>query len=152
MGRFAEGTTVAPDRSRAEIEKTLERYGATGFGYAAEGDRAMVAFKMGDKQVRFFLRLPDPNDEEFRYTPTRQRRTALQMQTAHHKEVRRLWRALALAIKAKLEAVESGIVSFDDEFLAHFVLPSGETVGERLGPQVNELSSQGLPALMPGSS
>ena len=41
---------------------------------------------------------------------------------------RQRWRALNLAIKAKLEAVESGIVTFDQEFLAHIVGPSGQTV------------------------
>jgi hypothetical protein len=36
----------------------------------------------------------------------------------------RRWRALLLMIKAKVEAVESGVVTFEDEWLAHFVLPS----------------------------
>jgi hypothetical protein len=35
------------------------------------------------------------------------------------------WRALALAIKA----VESGIATFEEEFLAHIALPNGSTVG-----------------------
>lgn len=38
--------------------------------------------------------------------------------------------ALALVIKAKLEAIESDISTFDDEFLAHIVMPDGKTVGE----------------------
>ena len=35
-------TTRAPDRSRAEIEKILERYGATSFAYGWSGDIAVI--------------------------------------------------------------------------------------------------------------
>lgn len=46
------------------------------------------------------------------------------------------WRALALVIKAKLEAVAAGITTIEDEFLAHTVLPDGQTVGEFMQPQI----------------
>jgi hypothetical protein len=39
-------------------------------------------------------------------------------------------------VKAKLEAVESGITSFEDEFLAHVMLPNGGTVSDLLRPQL----------------
>lgn len=42
----------------------------------------------------------------------------------------------ALIIKAKLVAIDSGITEFETEFLAHIVLPSGETVGGWVLPQV----------------
>jgi hypothetical protein len=35
-------------------------------------------------------------------------------------------------IKAKLEAVAAGITIFEDEFLAHIVLPGGQTVAETI--------------------
>ena len=35
---------------------------------------------------------------------------------------------MVLAIKAKLEVVESGIASFEEEFLAHIVNAAGVTV------------------------
>ena len=44
--------------------------------------------------------------------------------------MRQRWRALALCIKAKLEAVECGITSFEEEFLAHVVMPNGQTFGK----------------------
>jgi hypothetical protein len=43
-----------------------------------------------------------------------------------------------LVIKAKLEAVAAEISTVEDEFLAHTVLPSGETVGEWVKPQVEQ--------------
>jgi hypothetical protein len=56
---------------------------------------------------------------------------------------------LALCIKAKLEAVEAGIVTFDEEFFAHIVLPGGQTVGERLIPELGRaLEGRPLPPLL----
>jgi len=39
---YANKTSVAPEKSRAEIENTLSRYGATGFAYGTEIGRAMI--------------------------------------------------------------------------------------------------------------
>jgi hypothetical protein len=47
-------------------------------------------------------------------------------------EERRLWRCLLISIKAKLEAVGSGIATFDEEFLAHIVTPDNDTIYEKL--------------------
>jgi hypothetical protein len=46
------------------------------------------------------------------------------------KAQRQKWRALLLCIKAKLEAVESKIETFEEAFLAHVVMPDGKTVGD----------------------
>lgn len=54
------------------------------------------------------------------------------------KACRQRWRALALCIKAKLEAVECGITTFESEFLAHIVLPNGETMADRALPYIAE--------------
>ncbi|HLA14639.1 MAG TPA: hypothetical protein VJZ25_06405, partial [Gemmatimonadaceae bacterium] len=43
MGQYASTTTVSSAQSRAEIEKTLDRYGATSFAYGSEQTRAMIA-------------------------------------------------------------------------------------------------------------
>jgi hypothetical protein len=58
------------------------------------------------------------------------------MLAEYEKATRQRWRALALVIKAKLEAVESGITIFEDEFLAHIVLPDGSTAGDWMRPQI----------------
>lgn len=63
-------------------------------------------------------------------TPTgRRTRSDDAAEKAWEQATRQRWRALHLVVKAKLEAVESGITVFDDEFLAHIVLPDGGTVG-----------------------
>ena len=42
-------------------------------------------------------------------------------------------------------------MTFEEEFLAHLVLPGGQTVGERLGPELDAIDSGDLPPLLPGS-
>lgn len=60
------------------------------------------------------------------------------------------WWALYLVIKAKLEAVESGISCFEDEFMANIVLPDGSLVGDFMRPQIAAAYDMGtMPALLP---
>lgn len=134
---YAENTSVPADRSRAEIERILQRYGASKFMYGYDEEHSMIAFVADGRQVRFILPMPDKNDSKFTHTPTgRKRRDANAMLAEYEKATRQRWRALALVIKAKLEAVESGITVFEDEFLAHIVLPDGSTAGDWMRPQL----------------
>ena len=151
MAKYAETTTVSSAQSRAEIERTLSKYGASGFAYGWQDSRAMIGFSMNGKQVRFMLTLPDMNDREFTHTPSRgTRRSPVQQEAAYEQSVRQRWRALALVIKAKLEAVEAGITVFEDEFLAHIVLPNGQTAGDYMIPQIEAAYESGnMPALLP---
>ena len=151
MGKYAENTQVSSSQSRAEIEKTLSRYGADGFMYGWHDNQAVIAFTMKGKQVKFILDLPDKNDNEFKYTPARGTlRSEEQRLAEYEKSVKQRWRALALVIKAKLEAVESGITMFESEFLAHIVLPNGQTAGEYILPQIEESYNTGcMPPMLP---
>ena len=143
------------ERSRGEIERILERYGATAFGYLTDESEAVIAFKANGKSVRFTIPLPAIDDEAVVYTAAGRRNGRVRPQRerpkAREQEIRRRWRALALAIKAKLEAVESGIVTFEEEFMAHFVLPSGRTVGEVVGDDMAQLEQADVPLLEAGA-
>lgn len=136
--RYAQDTSVSVGKSRAEIEDTLTRYGADQFGYMTGANAAQVAFCFRGWTVRF--RLPLPDREQFRSTPTgRRRRSDADVAKAWEQACRQRWRALALAIKAKLEAVECGITTFEEEFLAHLVLPTGETMGQYALPRLEQV-------------
>src|SRR5580700_3227660 len=128
MARYAASTEVSSDRSRSEIERTLRRYGATAFAYGWEGNMAQIGFKLASRQIKFRLPLPDPASREFTLTPTGRDRSASAAEEAYEQAVRQRWRALALVIKAKLEAVEAGISTVENEFLANIALPDGRTV------------------------
>lgn len=150
-GRYAENTAVSSEQSRADIERTLERYGASSFAYASRGTQAIVAFEMEGRQVRFVLTLPPRDDRRFTQTPAgRARRSEDEIRKAWEQSVRQSWRALLLVVKAKLEAVAAGIAVFEDEFLAYVVLPDGSTVGEHARPAVAEAYTTGqMPQLVP---
>ena len=149
MPTYAANTDVPADRSRAEIERTLARWGADGFMYGWEQTRAVIQFRANERFIRFIVELPDRS--EFLLTPSRkQRRSPAQVESAYDQAVRQRWRALALVIKAKLEAVESGITEFEAEFLAHIVLPDGSTVGDWVRPQVESAYQLGtMPPMLP---
>lgn len=146
---YAENTTVSVDQSKNEIERTLKRYGATGFMYGWQDNLAMVAFEIQGIRVRF--NLPMPERAAFMRTPSGNRmRTKKSADDAYEAEVRRRWRAMTLVVKAKLEAVESQITTLQQEFLANIVLPGGETVGQRVLPMLEQAQRTGnLPPLLP---
>jgi hypothetical protein len=147
---YAASTAVSTDRSQAEIQKTLTKYGAHAFVYGWDDERAIVEFAMNKRRIRFVLPMPDRNSREFTHTAARyQPRTKEQQAAQYDQAVRSKWRALVLVIKAKLEAVESKIVTFDAEFLAHVVLPNGSTVGETVIPGVElAYETEQMPALL----
>lgn len=154
MSRYAASTEVSSEQSRAEIERTLRRYGSDGFLYGTDGNRALVAFRMEGRQLRFTLQLPERQADEFCIYYRGSVRYAREDHVAEkmwEQACRQRWRALALVIKAKLEAVSAGISVFEDEFLAHIVLPDGQLVGQWLRPQIESSYRAGtMPPLLPG--
>lgn len=146
MANYAENTSVPSDRSRAEIEKILMRYGADEFAYATRKDSAVIQFTAEERTIRFTVPLPDRKDRRFTLTPTgKQRSNPAQIEAAYEQAVRQRWRALALVVKAKLEAVASEIVTFEQEFLPHILLPGGRTVYEETAPAIEEAYLTGTP-------
>lgn len=100
------------------------------------------------RQHRFTVWLPEPSeftrDRAGRYVFEEKRKRSL-----CEAEERRRWRVLLLVLKGKLAAVASGAVTLDEEFLPYIVTDSGETVGERIIPQLAKLTA-GVPSLSAG--
>lgn len=146
---YAETTTVPVARSRAEIEALLQKFKCTQFivGSDSEARTAMVQFKAQNRIIRFIVPLPDPSDKKYTHGMKRGwsvKRTPAQVQTAVDQAERQRWRALMLVIKAKLESVESQIATFEEEFLAHIVMPNDRTVGQLVTPLIAHAYSNGV--------
>jgi hypothetical protein len=109
MSRYAARTTVTPAKSRSEIEGVIRRYGATGFNSGWQGETVRVEFLCKDRHIRFVMK--EPQGEQAK---------------------RQKWRALLLLVKAKLEAVDAKIVTFEEAFLSDIVMADGKTVWERV--------------------
>ena len=152
MTRFAAATEVPVERSRAEIERLVSRYGATGFAYMHATGKAVIVFEMAQRRIMFELPLPRRDDKRFTQSEHRKRmRSPEQALAAWEQACRQAWRALRLVIQAKLEACESGICSFEDEFLAHIVLPDGQTVSQHVRPRIAAIySGEKMQPLLPG--
>lgn len=156
MPRYASQTTVSSERTRAEIETVLQRYGASHFMYGTSPERAVVAFQANSRRVKFELPMPNPFDREFTHVKRARQyhekeRSDAQRIAAWEQACRQRWRALLLVIKAKLEAVDAGITTFEEEFLAHIVLPNGQTVGATFIPQIGNAYATGqMPTLSLG--
>lgn len=141
--RFAQDTTVSVEKSRAEIERLIVRYGATSTAFMNAPGRAMIMFEAKKRKVVFELPLPDQADKKFEYDGRHHRRPPEKQYEVWEQACRQRWRALALVIKAKLEAVESGITTFEDEFLAHIMMPDGQTVGAHVKPSIEHWYTSG---------
>lgn len=126
---FASKTKVPVDRSQAEIRKILMKHGATAFGFAEKGNIHILTFELHNRRMLFRLPvLPQPTKGERNFAA----------KEAHVEQfTRSRWRALVLAVKAKLECVEAGITSIEQEFLAHIVLPNGSTVMDEINGQLD---------------
>lgn len=151
MSKFAEGTEVSAEKSRAEIETLLRRYGADQFVSGWDAGKAQIGFRVKERFVKFVLPLPDPSDKAFTHQSHHswKVRSAESATKAYEQAIRQRWRALALVVKAKLEAVETGITTFEEEFMAHIVMPDGKTVGEHARPWIEDAyNKKQVPALM----
>src|ERR1700761_3048971 len=126
---YAARTDVPVSRSREEIERTLVRYGADQFAYGFNDRKAAVQFRARGRVIRFVLPLHHDG--------------AAVTEKMREQTQRSRWRALLLSIKAKLETAESGISSFEEEFLAHIVFPNGQTAAQMALPAIAKSYDRG---------
>lgn len=131
---YAKGTSVPVERSKAEVERLLQRAGATEFQSGWSADFASVVFRING--TRIMVGLPMPPLSEYAH---RRGRTAAE--AAYAQEQRRRWRCLVLIVKAKLEYIASGLSTVEKEFFSDVVLPNGSTLGDALIPQLEAIQS-----------
>ena len=155
MTRYASNTSVSVSKSKAEIEAILERYGASQFLSGWGATNAVIGFTMpiGEeyRQVKFVLPMPARDDKAFTHH-SKGPRTPDAALKEWEQACRQRWRALALVIKAKLEAVSAGISVFEDEFLANIVMHDGRTVSQHVRPRLAQIYAGDMQPLLPDYS
>lgn len=133
---FAAGTRVPVMQTRMELESLLSKHKARALGIFTDQKGAVVVFEMADRRIKFALAVPPEGGS-----------------AKQERQRREKWRALLLAIKAKLVGVQSGIESFEEAFMAHVVMPDGRTVGELTRPAIASAYKEGkMVPLLPGPS
>ena len=140
-------TTVAPERTQAQIQRLLYDYGVEGVQWTTVrtqlGEQLELKFVVRDqKGSAYTARVRPPTiiqhrrEEEFRQ--------AASLRLMYH------W------LKSKLEAISFGLVSFEEEFLSNIAgkLPSGQevTVGDLLIPKLAGLDMTDFARALPEKS
>lgn len=134
---YAKTTSVSPEKSLGDIKKCLSKAGSSSFAHIEKGNQAMIMFEFKSMAVKIKLKLPLKLEN------------SVKAEKAHDQKVRTAYRALLLCVKAKVEAVEAGIETFEQAFLPHIVLKNGDLVGDRIIPKLEELN-HGHASLMLG--
>ncbi|MGE0541252.1 MAG: hypothetical protein AB7R89_13850 [Dehalococcoidia bacterium] len=151
-GEYAAKTDVPVSRSRDEIERTLQRFGATAFAYYAH-QSGEVAIQFEIKRLRVVMRMMLPDRAQFRMDSRGRVRVESAIEKDWEQACRQRWRSLANGIKAKLALIDDGISTIEREFMADILLPDGRTVAEATLPQVAIAYETGqMPPMLPGVS
>jgi hypothetical protein len=123
---YAAQTKVPVERTKADIEKLVKKYGAKGFQSGWHGNQAHLSFLAQERHIRMTVVVPES------------------AQLARQK-----WRALLLVIKARLESVDAKIATFEQAFASDIVMPSGKTVWEEIREPI-KLAYEGKPQTLLG--
>lgn len=128
-------TTIAPERTKADIEKLLREHGISDIQWTTYQGKTTLKFiwkltvKGIQKEIMFEFSPPQIPAIKKSWTGNRYEKVHVNLEATSY---RLLWHYL----KNKLEAVRWGLESMEREFLSHVVvaLPNGQvtTVGNRI--------------------
>lgn len=135
-----ENTTVPVERSQGELRKLLGSHGAGRFEFGEAIDTeerrwAAIGFALSGRSVRIKVPFKLRDEVAIRRKLTRARSKTIEQlrYDEDEQEAKRIWRVLAWNLKARLEAVQEGVETFEEAFLAHLVDErTGQTIYEQL--------------------
>lgn len=160
-----ETTQVTVEKSQGEIRKLLHKHGASQFRFSEGTDDELrwwagVEFIHHDHLVRIAAPLKDLEGRASRELDAKVRRARTKTREdflAEHyeQEAKRIWRVIYWSLKARMEAVDEGLETFEQAFLAHMVDPgTGKTIWDVIRPHVESgrmhVGAGGLPELGAG--
>lgn len=123
---YVRGASLTCASFQAEIRTLLTGAGAESIRLGP-GQSEAVTFTHGGRRFRVAAR-PDGRGRDHGSV----------QDAARHR-----WRLLAQLVRAKLEAVDAGIVTFEEEFLGAMVMPGGRTVYDAAAPGIAAAYRQG---------
>jgi hypothetical protein len=130
MSNLPYSTATSGDKAMAEIQRILQRFGCNKFGTMTDWEAGvlMVQFEWRGKQVSFPANFKGyaaawlkekPYTSRMRCTKAEHEAKALEIGSIAVYSILRDW------IKAQVTAVETGLISFEEVFMAHIMLPNG---------------------------
>lgn len=142
---YASSTSVSPERSQAEIQQTLRRYGASRFGVMEDEVGAHVLFAFASLNIQMSVPLPNRAADEFVKDARGRVRPLDAQRKSYDQKVKAQWRALMLAIKSKLVSIDTGVSTVEKEFMAWVVTSDGKTLGDHILPHLEDMKSGKAP-------
>lgn len=139
--QYAATTTVSVEKSQAEVQSILRKYGANRFGTMEDEGKAYVMFEF--KGLAIQMDVPLPLRSDFIKTDAGRSRKEVQITEAYEQAIKQKWRSLVLSVKSKLVAIETGVSTIEKEFLAFVRMPNGESLGEFIIPQLETMVKSG---------
>jgi len=129
MAKYAKYTKVSIKDTKLHIEKLLLNWGIEEFFFATSPRGDGIGFRYKEKTYK--LSVPIKKDMP-------------------DKEQRQMWRILFMSLKMKLEEIDAGLISFDDQFLSQMALPDGSTVSDfmKLPENLSLLQSSKMPKML----
>lgn len=153
-----ESTSVPVERSQGQIRKLLSGAGASRLAFGEERDDtqrwAAVTFVIGSHAVRLRVPLKPVDEREVRQKKMRARTKTVEQirEVLYEQEEKRIWRVLAWNLKARMVAVNEGVETFEEAFLAHLLdQQTGRTIYEQLAETGTVQLAQPLLALPPST-
>jgi hypothetical protein len=138
---YAKGTSVTVGKSMEAIRKILMGNKATAVGVFESAQAGAIQFYFEGIPFKYVVKYPVIAEKEVCYTKGNQRRTDAQKLKYIENEKRRLWRCLVLFIKAAIEAHNQGISDLKKTLVASMLLPSGETMYQKIENNIDKLKS-----------
>jgi hypothetical protein len=126
------------DRALSDLQKILTAFGVARFGQMLDNERGeiMVQFTYRERNVTvkgsingyasLWLKEHPYNSSRMKSTRVQHERKALDVATIATYSLLRDW------IKGQITAIECGMLSFEGAFLGQIMLPTGETVLDRV--------------------
>lgn len=146
-------TQVAVGKSQQELRAMLTKFGVSQFTMGEGADWAGLEFVHDRMLVRFRCPIRTLTSRDYHRIAREQKRSLAAVEKAgQDQEAARVWRVLVWSTKARLVAVDEGLETFPQAFLAHIVDPStDQTVWQGVEPLVAggalERGNDGIKAL-----
>lgn len=124
-------TATSGERALAEIQHTLAKFGCQSFGTMTDAERGvtMVQFRHRGRVVSLEASWKG-------YAAKLLERRKNQVKDAEGKALRQAQISVCSVlrdwVKAQTTAIECGAIGFEDAFMAHMLLPSGERLIDRV--------------------
>lgn len=113
-----EDTSVAAEKSKGQIEKLLKKFNVRAIRFTSYPSYALLEFvrEAGDKEFVPYRLTVKPKVRDWA------RNTSSELDRAE----RQVWRVVYWWLKSKLEAIEFGLVEFEQDFLPYILLTDSQ--------------------------